>query len=240
MLPLAGLTLAATLALAACSGDPEEPADDGGTGATDAAPTEESTAPSEESPSADDTESSPDNTEGSEGSDSDDEHVPASADEPAQNVPMPEMPDEATRKSEEGVEAAVEYFWAADSYLVSTGDPNPLDSVSSDTCNFCAEEIDYFTAIYSEDSWYVSTPDEVTNVDPSITGDNSAEAIMTMNSTASAMYYDDGTKAGSEATTYDVGWLIKLRHNNDNWVITEATAIEGSGSKGSNEGSDDS
>ncbi|WP_344717769.1 DUF6318 family protein [Nesterenkonia halobia] len=232
VLPLAGLTLAATLVLASCSGDAEEPIDDGGTGATEAAPTEESTAPSEEPPSADDTESSPDNTEGSEGSDSDDEYVPASADEPAQNVPKPDLPEVAAEKTEDGVEAAVEYFWEADWYLASTGEPEPFEAIFRESCNFCTNDVSYFGDVYASGAWYDNEPDEVSDLSVDLTSETEATAHMAMHQSPNAMYRPNGEKAGSQPAIHDVMWTLELSHQGGRWKVESATSVEGSGSEG--------
>lgn len=245
-LTFSGLALASALTLTACSGDTEDPGGDGGSAATEAAPSDGTAEPSDEDGSstesgATDDGASADESDPAESSAHEDssggEYVPASAEGPAQNVPKPDMPADISEKTEDGVEAAVEYFWAADSYLVSTGDPSPFEPIVSESCAFCQEEIDYFTTIYSEGSWYVSTPDEVTRIAPTITGDKFAEAVISLDSTASAMYFEDGSKAGSDPTTYVMTWSIDLEYMDGQWVVTNTTAVEGSGSETKKEGS---
>lgn len=219
VLPLAGLTLAATLALAACSGDPEEPADDGGTGATDAAPTEESTAPSEESPSADDTESSPDNTEGSEGSDSGDEYVPASADEPAQNVPKPVMPAGNSEDTEEGAEATVEYWWEAQWYLENVGDGDLVREISAESCSICREQVEHYEHAYSNNVWYHMEQHSIHSISIIPKGDAKVAAAVTMDLSEQISYADDGSAPVVTDAEEDQLVRFDLQYLEGRWIV---------------------
>ncbi|WP_153143641.1 DUF6318 family protein [Nesterenkonia halophila] len=230
-LPLAGLTLAASLVLTACGGDAEEPAG-GDPTATDVASVDKSTdTPGEGSPSdrPSTSEASKETAETSESNDG--EYVPASADGPAKNAPKPEVPEGMTNQTEEGVKAAVDYFWQAIWYLSVTGDPSNLNKVVTDSCAYCQEEVNYFTTIYREGSWYVTTPSTVTDSSASLNGSFSANAWVSLDAPATTMYYSDGSKAGSSSGTNGAGWEIQLKFADGHWVVAEATIIGGSGAR---------
>lgn len=231
ILPLAGIAFAAMLALTACSDDAEAP-DDDGSSATEAAPAEGSQGASEKSPTADTTESSPHESGNSDASDSGGEYVPASADGPAQNVPEPEMPEDTTERSQDGVEAAAEFFWESYSYLTLTGDSRPFESISANDCGFCTNGVSYFGDVYAADGWYDQEPYEVTDFSLEMAVEDKATAWMTIYQAPNAMYRQNGEIAGSEPAIHDAMWTLELAHSGERWEITSATVTEGSGSEG--------
>ncbi|GAA4623021.1 hypothetical protein GCM10023113_06320 [Cellulomonas oligotrophica] len=50
----------------------------------------------------------------------------------------PERPDAMSTPSADGASAAANYFMSTYSYMYATGDTEPWDELSSDTCEFCA------------------------------------------------------------------------------------------------------
>lgn len=83
------------------------------------------------------------------------EYIPASADGPAQNVPEPKLPAVATENTEEGAEATLEYFWEAVDYARLTGETDPLDLVSHESCEFCDMYIEGWQDRYNNGDWAV-------------------------------------------------------------------------------------
>lgn len=81
------------------------------------------------------------------------EYIPASADGPAQNVPEPTLPAIATEETEEGAESALEFFWQAIDFARMTGDTQPLQLVSHETCELCVAYMDRWSLIYEQDDW---------------------------------------------------------------------------------------
>lgn len=233
VLPLVGLTLAAALVLTACGGDAEDPAG-GDPTATDSASADKSASSSGENSPSDGSSTSEASEETTKTSESDGEYVPASADGPATNVPKPEGPESMTEQTEDGVKATVDYFWQAIWYLSVTGDPSSLNQIVTDSCTYCQEEVDYFTTIYSEGSWYVTTPSTVADSSVSLKGSSSANAWISLDAPATTMYFSDGSQAGSSSGTNGAGWEIQLKFTDGHWVIAEATIIGGSGSQSEN------
>ena len=84
------------------------------------------------------------------------DYIPASEDGPAQNVPEPRLPAVATENSEEGAQAALEYFWEAEQYARLSGLTDPLEVVSADQCEFCEESIQSWPASFEEGVWSVT------------------------------------------------------------------------------------
>lgn len=85
------------------------------------------------------------------------EYIPASEKGPAQNVPEPRLPAAATENSEEGAQAALEYFWEAEEYARLSGITDPLEVLSAQECEFCEESIQGWPASFEEGVWSVTT-----------------------------------------------------------------------------------
>ncbi len=64
-------------------------------------------------------------------------YKPATAEGPAENVPLPVMPELAKEKSKEGLEAFAEYWYSLINYGYETGDAEPVRAISSSPCSVC-------------------------------------------------------------------------------------------------------
>ena len=143
------------LLLTACGGG-SEPAE-----SSSPAPAGSSSSPAEATTASPSAESSPTtspsgsvgSTAAAESSGSGGAYVPASAEGPARNVPKPEMPAVMKEETQEGAEAAVEYFWEAAYYLQQTGDSEYQESVSSPTCKFCDLQRTSMEGHYRDGGW---------------------------------------------------------------------------------------
>ncbi|MCC3266737.1 DUF6318 family protein [Arthrobacter sp. zg-Y786] len=80
-------------------------------------------------------------------------YKPATAEGPAENVPLPVMPELAKEKSKEGLEAFAEYWYSLINYGYETGDPGPLRAASADTCFACESYYAVLDNGYSENEW---------------------------------------------------------------------------------------
>ena len=127
------LSLLLAAALAGCSqasGDP-------GTASPSAAPAASSTASAAATPSP--TPSAA--------------YKPASAQGPAENVPLPVMPEEAKVQSKEGLEAFARYWYELVNYGYESGDVSPVQSLSDPTCLACQNYYEVVTGSYADSGW---------------------------------------------------------------------------------------
>lgn len=224
-------TLGAALALSltACGGDPE--------------PAETTTAPPSTQPAA---ESSPasspgtasgattpaaspsDNTTTSAaaGSASSGDYVPASADGPAQNVPKPEMPAAMKEETEEGAEAAVEYFWDALHYAEQTGDTELLDETYSEYCEFCSVSSRTMKDVYDTGKWISGEEVEITSILPA-RSENGYIFTMLMDMSGGSSFEPDGTPIDDETfgPRENQPWIAEVAYEEGigQWVIDEMT-----------------
>lgn len=154
------------------------------------------------------------------------EYVPASADGPAQNVPVPELPDEAHEQTAEGAEAALKHFWETWDYLNLTGDSGPLEDASVEDCAFCQNNIENWTSLYADDHW-MAFDGRAEVVDPEVvlTEDNSAAEVRYKLNPPFATTFDPGGNIIDESVTQreDEEWTAILEFNSpqSRWAVFE-------------------
>lgn len=80
-------------------------------------------------------------------------YVPASASGPAQNVPVPVLPEVAKTETKEGLEAFARHWYATLTYAYETGDMKPLESISGPTCVSCRRVKEVVEGWHSGGQW---------------------------------------------------------------------------------------
>ena len=128
----AGAAVAAALILAGCAGG--APADPGAVSST---PTGSATSSPPSSPTPTPTAV----------------YKPADASGPAQNVPVPVLPEVAKTETKEGLEAFAKYWFELLSYGYETGDVEPLKAVSGPDCAFCNGLIRNVSDAWADGQW---------------------------------------------------------------------------------------
>lgn len=80
-------------------------------------------------------------------------YKPADASGPAQNVPVPVLPEEAKAETKEGLLAFARYWFAQLNYAYETGDVKGLNAITSPSCEFCSKLTEKLTSSYSQGTW---------------------------------------------------------------------------------------
>lgn len=80
-------------------------------------------------------------------------YKPADASGPAQNVPVPVLPEVAKTETKEGLEAFAKYWFELLNYAYQTGDVGGLESVTSPDCDYCSKLSTSLTTNYQGDRW---------------------------------------------------------------------------------------
>ncbi|MFF1253577.1 DUF6318 family protein [Pseudarthrobacter sp. NPDC058329] len=80
-------------------------------------------------------------------------YKPADASGPAQNVPVPVLPEAAKTETKEGAEAFTRYWFEQLNYAYQTGDIRGVQAVTSPSCEYCGNITDSLTTNYQENRW---------------------------------------------------------------------------------------
>ncbi len=183
------------------------------------------TAPPQETTAAEGTEA-PAGQTGDAGSGQDAEEelepVPASSDGPAQNWPEPDVPEEASEQTEEGVEAALHHWFEARQYARNTGDTGPLEDASTAECGFCSQQIEQVEETY-ENGWYNQELDQVGEIFIRLEEDNIATAIFLLDQGSFEAYWDDALVNEGEKRE-DTGWSVALVYEG-RWIVADLVYV---------------
>lgn len=82
-------------------------------------------------------------------------YKPATAKGPAENVPVPVLPEKAKEFSKEGFIAFAEYWYTTLSYVYETGDSDPMMAITDPDCKTCAFINDPIGQLYEGGGWIV-------------------------------------------------------------------------------------
>lgn len=228
----AGATLAVlALALSGCAGESGEGVD-AVTGApvnTESAISGSSSPVASGSAGSGDGDGTPSATASSKSPGSPDgEYVPASSEGPAQNVPVPELPAAAQEQTQEGLEAALEYWWEAEHYLKLTGDPSPLKEASTTDCELCQELVESWPEIYAADGWADVETTRVEILFSSLdNNDFGGRAVLSVSESPGEVYRPDGSRVESASGdgSSDAGWGTGARYEDGHWRV-EAIGVQ--------------
>ncbi|WP_188683288.1 DUF6318 family protein [Nesterenkonia cremea] len=157
--------------------------------------------------------------EGAAGEAEEPEPLPASSEGPAENWPEPEVPEEASEQTEEGVEAALQYWFETRQYARNTGDTAPLEAASTANCALCAQQVERVEEAY-ENGWYVQEEDVVHQAFLTLDGDDVASGLFTLNQGAYAGYWD-GELVGEVEALEERPWTVALAYVDGRWLVAD-------------------
>lgn len=136
-------------------------------------------------------------------------YKPADASGPAQNVPVPVLPEVAKTETKEGLEAFVRYWYATLSYAYETGEIDALEAISEPACVSCDKVTKEVTDWHTEGRWLTGGRVTVEGVDSNFleTSPSTYQAIAQVKQERIDYHLQDGRVKGSvEAlpTTADI------------------------------------
>ncbi len=145
-------------------------------------------------------------------------YKPADANGPAENVPKPEKPALADEFSEQGLDAFTRYWYAAYNYLVETGDPNLLQSVTQQSCARCNNVIADTSAWYNGGGWRIG--DLLTPTSIRVTFTSVYQALVQYNKSDGTFIRPDGqVEKNYPATVADVD-VFNATYLENKWLVS--------------------
>ncbi|WP_461170304.1 DUF6318 family protein [Arthrobacter sp. Z1-15] len=217
---MGALGLAAVLVLSGCSGPDGDPGAEAAEGGSSSAAPSSGSAGTTESTSASPT-PTPTPTAAA--------YKPATAEGPAENVPLPVVPELAKQESKEGLEAFGEYWYAVSNYGFETGDLQPFEDISGPECIVCKSVFDIVGPGYKNEDWISGGKLEVLNTDSKyvLTSKNLFQVLVQIRQ-------DSYEYRGPNGHVYDVNGglppttvhLIEASYVNGNWFADNVVAIK--------------
>ena len=211
-LRLGALGLAAILLLGGCSGSETDPA------AQAAAETTNSDQPSETTDAGETAVPAPPPAPAAPA------YKPASVKGPAENVPLPVMPELAREESREGLEAFAAYWYELANYGYATGDVEPVRAVSGETCVTCENYYKTLAKGYVDDDWMAGSQVQVQDVTtPSYdfvpTADGYFQAIITITQEPLVYYGPEGYQGTNKGIGIPLEQIMEAEFLNGGWYV---------------------
>lgn len=156
-------------------------------------------------------------------------YKPADASGPAQNVPVPVLPEVAKTETKEGAEAFTKHWFSVLSYAYETGDAALFESIAPSPCEACQKVSKVIKDWHSEGRWLVggklSTPVANTTFTK---GQNGTYQVAAQVHQDPLIYMRaDGTVARTDPQAPDQGNLLVLSYADGKWSVVELGNIVG-------------
>lgn len=156
-------------------------------------------------------------------------YKPADATGPAQNVPVPVLPEVAKTETKEGLEAFARYWFDLLSYGYETGDVTQISAITSAGCTMCERAKEVQTGWYEGGRWLsggkVSTPSVSTNF--RVAADGNYQVAVQVSQEALSYYNPDGSLDSTEPKPADVGSLMLSVYKDGAWFVNTVEPIVG-------------
>lgn len=156
-------------------------------------------------------------------------YKPADATGPAQNVPIPVLPEVAKTETKEGALAFGRYFFSVLSYAYETGDLKLLESVAPESCSPCQRSSGAIRDWHSEGRWLAGGKLTTPTVETTFSKDVEAKYKVAVQVHQEPLSYfrADGTLARTDPQAADTGNLLVVSFQNNSWMLHEVGSIVG-------------
>ena len=193
--PIAAASLAALLALTACQGS-AAPSPSPSATSSSASPTPDASKP-----------------------------TPASSNGPARNIPVPELPEAATKETKEGLRAFANYWLSLMNYGFITGDYGPVNKLTSSACGTCANVQKGVSEAYKAGGWFVGGELAIKSYSDSFRADvnDTYGPLMRISQNSRAKYDKTGKlleKHAADAGEKNV-YVLYSRFQNGAWRVAD-------------------
>ncbi len=148
-------------------------------------------------------------------------YKPADASGPAQNVPVPVLPEVAKTETKEGLEAFTRYWFQQLNYAYQTGDIRGVQAVTSPSCEYCGNITDSLTTNYQDNRWLaggkITIPAATTTFERSADG-NYQVVIQVLQDTIS-YYQANGSEFRAATKSSNTGNVLLVGFHDSAWRV---------------------
>ncbi|MDO5753065.1 DUF6318 family protein, partial [Arthrobacter sp.] len=162
-------------------------------------------------------------------------YQPATANGPAQNVPVPVLPERAKEFSKEGLLAFAEHWYATLGYAFETGDPAPMTEVTGSGCLNCDAMKETVVAWHSEGRWIVGGQMYVLSQTATFVpvDDGTYQVISMVRQQNVKFFSGDKSLVEDRGAKPAVADILVANYSTDRWIAVTVEHLKGS--KGTNE-----
>lgn len=157
-------------------------------------------------------------------------YKPATAKGPAENVPVPVLPEKAKEFSKEGLIAFTKYWYSTLGYAFETGDPEPMMTVTGPDCPTCKAMKAAVVPWHTEGRWIVGGQMIVLSVEASFVplDDGAYQAVAMVRQQNVKYFRGDGTLAEDKGIKPTTGDLFVASYTQGHWMASNVSHLAGS------------
>jgi hypothetical protein len=157
-------------------------------------------------------------------------YKPATANGPAQNVPVPVLPAKAKEFSKAGLEAFARYWYSTLGYAFETGDAKPMMAISNPDCKPCTAMKRAVQNNHAADKWIMGGQIVVQsvsgNIDPA--PDGSYQTITMVRQEHVKYFNADKSLSEDMGVTTSVADIVITHYVNGHWIADTVEHLQGS------------
>ena len=153
-------------------------------------------------------------------------YKPADASGPAQNVPVPVLPEVAKTRTKEGLEAFTRYWYETLSYAYETGDTAELMAASGESCLFCQGLIEGVSASWRDERWISGGKIETPAITATLETDSTGYAIVQVIQQEIQIHKPDGGLYQVPTPSTNSGSRVSTSFVNSEWTVAELSLIK--------------
>ncbi len=155
-------------------------------------------------------------------------YKPASADGPAENVPVPEMPAVAKEHTEAGFEAFVKYYFELVNYTAESRRIDEIQPYTNRNCNTCQNILRTAEHNRTAESWMVGGDWKLDLVYTNMLKDPQGYiwGQIKFGQDALQNYESKRTKGKSFPVSEDLRWQIVLKPTDSGWLVVDLGSNE--------------
>lgn len=150
-------------------------------------------------------------------------YKPADASGPAQNVPVPVLPEVAKTETKEGLEAFTSYWFEQLNYAYETGDVAGLKSVTSPGCDYCSKLATSLITNYQGGRWLsggkITTPASTTSFERS--PDGNFQVVLQVLQTPIKYYEVGGKEFRTASNGSNTGNVLLANFVDGAWIVND-------------------
>ncbi|MET3772757.1 DUF6318 family protein [Arthrobacter nitrophenolicus] len=152
-------------------------------------------------------------------------YKPADASGPAQNVPVPVMPEVAKTETKEGAEAFTKYWFAILSYAYETGDTAELSNLSKAECVFCQGLVNDIEAAWAEGKWISGGQIEIPAATANPSTESATQVVIQVLQKELVIHNQDGSPYQEKTPATNAGSVAMVKFVDAEWVVNDLGLI---------------